>query len=396
MNKLAPQANSERDYLCEPFTGKDAHCGHGQGFLRRQVEAVDALQATAIDLACHDPLASLKAIARDVVTPLDADASAIYALDPGGSELRCVASYNLWDCSETLQRIRETVRSVVQTSARPTRTQEGGADRLRQEAARDAKAAPVLALPLYSQGVVNGVLLILRRPGRLPFTEDDLALLRLFGSFASLVIQNGQLDERVQLEIAERERVESQIEERRRADQIQGLLYRIASAAQATRDEPVLFSAIRHELGAVLDTTNFFVALYDRKTDAITLSHFVDEKDHFETFPAGKTLTAMVIRQGRPLCVTRPEIETMIEAGTIELVGTPAAVWLGVPLEVSGEVIGALVVQSYTDESAFGPEEQEFLGFVSSQIGLAAERVRAEQELRRLKEFHESIVQNMA
>jgi len=183
---------------------------------------------------------------------------------------------------------------------------------------------------------------------------------------------------------------------RKRRDEIQALLYRIASAAQMERDEHSLFRAVQQELGTVMDTTNFFVVLYDGQNDTLSMPYFVDERDHFPTFPAGKTLTARVIREDRPLLATRQEIEAMLQAGNLELFGTVSEVWLGVPLEAGGEVMGALVVQSYQDEHAFGKEEQEILEFVSSQIGLAVERVRAEQELRRLKEFNEGLVQSMA
>jgi len=183
---------------------------------------------------------------------------------------------------------------------------------------------------------------------------------------------------------------------RKRRAEIQALLYRIASAAQMEREEDALFWAVRRELGAVMDTTNFFVVLYDGQTDTLSMPFFVDERDHFPTFPAGKTLTARVIRSNRPLLVTRDEIEALHRAGDLELFGTVSEVWLGVPLEAGGEVVGALVVQSYQDKDAFGQEEQEILEFVSSQIGLAVERLRAEQELRQLKEFNEGLVQSMA
>ncbi|MEJ2209318.1 MAG: PAS domain S-box protein [Anaerolineae bacterium] len=183
---------------------------------------------------------------------------------------------------------------------------------------------------------------------------------------------------------------------RKRRAEIQALLYRIASAAQAEREEQALFRAIQQELGTVMDTTNFFVVLYDGQTDTLSMPYFVDERDHFATFPAGKTLTARVVHDNQPLLVTRGQIEAMNRAGDVDLVGTVCEVWLGVPLEAGGEVVGALVVQSYEDENAFGQEEQEILGFVSSQIGLAVERLRAEQELRRLKEFNEGLVQSMA
>ncbi|MBN1658893.1 MAG: GAF domain-containing protein [Anaerolineae bacterium] len=200
------------------------------------------------------------------------------------------------------------------------------------------------------------------------------------------------------------------VTQRKRALEIQGLIYRIAGAVQLARDERTLFDTIRRELGTFLDTRNLFVAIYDAAKDEIALPYFVDEHDgaayasQFRTFPAGNTLTGYVIRTNRPLLAREEEMRALEETGEVELVGTPSKVWLGVPLEASGSAArdpgqaaaGALVVQSYTDPTAYGRDEQEILEFVSGQIGLAIERVHAEKELRRLKEFNESIVQNMA
>lgn len=172
------------------------------------------------------------------------------------------------------------------------------------------------------------------------------------------------------------------ITERRRAEGIQRLQFQIAKAVLTTDDLNELINLIRKELGNVLDTRNFSVALYDKQTDTITLPYCVDEKENFDSFPAKKTLTAYVIRNDRPLLATWRDIHRMIKVGEVEMIGAPAKLWLGVPLKVRGDVIGAIVVQSYTDEKAFGEGELEMLKFVSSQIGLAIERRRTEQALR--------------
>ncbi len=180
------------------------------------------------------------------------------------------------------------------------------------------------------------------------------------------------------------------ITERKRAEEIQRLQYQIAQAVLTTEDLSELINLIRKELGNVLDTRNFSVALYDKNTDTITLPYFVDEKENFDSFPAKKTPTAYVIRNDRPLLATWRDIHRMIKVGEVEMIGAPAKLWLGVPLKVRGDVIGAIVVQSYTDENAFGEAELEILEFVSSQIGLSIESRRTEQMLR------DSVARNQA
>jgi len=173
------------------------------------------------------------------------------------------------------------------------------------------------------------------------------------------------------------------ITERKRAEDVQRLAYRIGSSVHTAEDMEELFGRIRDALGDVMNTENFFIALYDKERDTLSLSYFVDkhDQDDFDSFPAGKTLTGWIIKNDTSLLISKEELERWTEDGIVDMVGTPSLIWLGVPLRVSGEVIGALVVQSYEDRNEFGEADQEMLEFVSEQIGFAIEHKRAESEL---------------
>lgn len=190
------------------------------------------------------------------------------------------------------------------------------------------------------------------------------------------------------------------ITERKQAHKLQMVLYNIANLVITTDNLKELFGAIRKELGTVLDTSNFYIAVYNENDDMISLPFYIDEKDHFDTFPAGKTLTAYVIKKSKPLLASRETIETMKKSGEIETFGAPAKVWLGVPLQIENNVIGALVVQSYSDPLLYTEKDLEILKFVSGQIALAVERKKKEQELQssysKLKTTMESTIYAIA
>jgi len=175
-------------------------------------------------------------------------------------------------------------------------------------------------------------------------------------------------------------------EKRKKMEEIQRVLYQIATSTHTTKDINELFRAIHQELNTILDAKNFFIALYDKENNAVSFPYHIDEKDTFETYLAEKGgLTAYVIRNDKSLLVTQKEVEKLIRSGEVEDIGTPAKIWLGVPLKIRGEVIGAIVAQSYTDEAALGKKELEILKFVSNQIGLSIERKRAEVALQKEK-----------
>jgi len=176
--------------------------------------------------------------------------------------------------------------------------------------------------------------------------------------------------------------VDKDITERKRAENIQRVLHQIANAVHTTKDLNELFNTIRQDLSVILNTENFFIALYDRKSDTFTLPYIEDDKDTFDTFPAGKTLTAYVVKHDKPLLVTDEDMHRLTQSGEVETIGASSKIWLGVPLKAGKEIIGALVVQSYTDETAYDEKDLQILKFVSSQIGLSIERKRAQEALR--------------
>ena len=184
------------------------------------------------------------------------------------------------------------------------------------------------------------------------------------------------------------------ITERKHAEQIQTVLYNIANAVHTTKEVDELLSSIRDYLSKIIDTTNFFVALYDKKTETISLPYDVDEKDKFTSFPVGRTFTSYVIRTKKPLLATEEVQNNLVQSGDVELIGTPAKVWLGVPLKLDYEVIGVVAVQSYTDPLLYTEKDVEILEFVSNQIAIAIERKKVEKALLIEKAYLEQLFES--
>lgn len=173
------------------------------------------------------------------------------------------------------------------------------------------------------------------------------------------------------------------ITNRKRSEQIQEILYNITNAVIATDDLDELLYFIKNQLTKIIDTTNFFVALYYEKTDTIMLPFMVDQKDEFVSFPAGKTLTSYVIKTKKSLLATKNVLRKLEQSGEIEAFGSDSKVWLGVPLKTKGKIIGVLVVQSYEDENAYNKNDMDVLEIISHQISISIERKKAEQDLRK-------------
>ncbi|GAB4328932.1 MAG: hypothetical protein Kow00127_21410 [Bacteroidales bacterium] len=142
----------------------------------------------------------------------------------------------------------------------------------------------------------------------------------------------------------------------------------------------------------MIDTRNFFVALYNRETDVLSFPHYDDEADSFEAVPAEKTLTKYVIDTGKPL-LAGPEVkEELVRERKIKLVGSLSRVWVGIPLKIENEVFGVYAVQNYQDENAYTAEDMRTLEIIADQIGLAIYRKKTEEELAAYRKNLEEMV----
>ncbi len=181
------------------------------------------------------------------------------------------------------------------------------------------------------------------------------------------------------------------ISESKRSILIQKVIYNIANAVTQTENLNTLIEFIQHELGLIIDTTNFFVALYNTEDNTLTLPFISDEKDKIISLPSGKSLTDYIIRTKKPLLANSVVKNELVEKGEIQPYGSDSKLWLGVPLKTDNEVMGVLVVQSYEDENAFSIEDMKMLEFVSDQVSISINRKRTEEHMKKaLKKANES------
>jgi PAS domain S-box-containing protein len=170
------------------------------------------------------------------------------------------------------------------------------------------------------------------------------------------------------------------ITERERAEKIQRVQYNIANALVKAETLASLLETVRKELSALIDTTNFLVAIYDETSGLLSAPFERDEKDAVPQWRAEKSLTGLVIRQKRSMVLSKEQIWQMSQAGTIELIGSRAETWLGVPLLIDEKVLGAIVVQSYDKADAYDQNGVSLLEIIASQLSAYIERKQAESQ----------------
>jgi len=140
----------------------------------------------------------------------------------------------------------------------------------------------------------------------------------------------------------------------------------------------------------ISDTSHFY---YNKEGNLAGVEGiFVDINFPIINFSTSNTLTTYVIKTGKPLLNDNNQYEEMINQGILSPNGstTPQSIWLGAPLKIEDKVIGAMVIQSYTNPNLYSERDIKLMEFVSSQVATAIERKSSEEKIKHLS-FHDSL-----
>jgi len=182
------------------------------------------------------------------------------------------------------------------------------------------------------------------------------------------------------------------ITERKQNEKLQKVLYNISKAANSHISLEHLYPIIHKELSTIVNTTNFFIALADYQKDEVYFPYFVDENDDgapIANFSKSKSLTSYIIKNGKPLLIDYKGRDSLVSQGKLIVLGytTNKLIWLGVPLKTKDEVIGAMVVQSYTNPDLYCEEDIQLMEFISEQVATTIQRKQLEEELKKLAHY---------
>lgn len=169
----------------------------------------------------------------------------------------------------------------------------------------------------------------------------------------------------------------------------------ISQAISVVTDINELFDTIHEQVTQVVGEVDLAIALYDPITDMISIpyAHEGGQKLTLDPFPLGQGLTSILIRTQRPLMLVKDTERKARELGA-KISGAAAKSWLGVPLIVSGEVLGAIILQDTQNEQRFTEDDLHLITTLASQVAITVRNVRLLQETNRRAE-RERIVANI-
>jgi PAS domain S-box-containing protein len=170
------------------------------------------------------------------------------------------------------------------------------------------------------------------------------------------------------------------ISHRRRSEDLQHAVDRMADATRDARTPAELFAAAHRILRDLVPADNFFVALQDPETGWLSFPYWVDRRDPGPTaHPPGRGMTEFVIQNNRSLHLTPESLPTFLAGSGAELLGSCPLEWIGCPLRSTDRVLGALVLQSYEASSALGTHALKVLEVLATPLVLALNSLAQEE-----------------
>ena len=220
-------------------------------------------------------------------------------------------------------------------------------------------------VPILQEGQLRGVVLIGARENQL--INEDLvnAFIRTIRLTASSVTPKASPTEPFS---------------DRRANEVKAL-NALASNAASVSDLQSFYSTIYENVRNVIGEYGFVIALYDQKTNSISIPYLFEEGklSTIESFPLGEGLTSILIRTREPLMLVDDTMNRALAMGA-KVAGKPARSWLGVPLLAQGDAIGALILQDLENEHSFNEDDLRFMTSVANQVAGAIYNIRVLNE----------------
>jgi len=169
---------------------------------------------------------------------------------------------------------------------------------------------------------------------------------------------------------------------------LRDVLYDISTAMVTTTSLHDLLALVRRQLGTLIDTTNFYVALYDEGSGLYTFPYWVDEKetdpDDWNAQDLQGSLTDYVRRKGQAYMFNDDTHHELTDSGEATLVGTWSAEWLGAPLKTQTDVIGVMVVQNYHGEGIYSEGDLQLLAHVAENIARVVQSKQSQDAIHQL------------
>jgi GAF domain-containing protein len=162
-------------------------------------------------------------------------------------------------------------------------------------------------------------------------------------------------------------------------------LNQISQTVSMEVDLQKIYSTLHEQVLKVIGRdVEFAVTIYNPRRNMIEIPYMSEGSviRTIEPFPLGEGLTSHVLTSRKTLMINTNTRQRSEQLGA-KVVGQPARSWLGVPLNIGGEVIGALILQDLEQENRFSDEDAQLIETVATQVAVTIRNAQLFAEMQK-------------
>ena len=205
------------------------------------------------------------------------------------------------------------------------------------------------------------------------WSQDDQLLVKQVADQLSLALENAQLFQETQS----------------RAEEL-AVLNEMGNELSTNLDPTSIVEVVYKYTTRLMDTSNFYVALYDEKNQEKSYPIAFEEGRRLQLSPSkvtGSGFTDYIIRNKKTVFAPVDVLGHMRVLGIDFLPlsedETPSQCWLGVPMLIGDRVLGVISVQSVQTARLYDEHDRDILTTIASQAAIAVENARLFDEAQR-------------
>ncbi|HLO14441.1 MAG TPA: GAF domain-containing protein, partial [Anaerolineales bacterium] len=205
------------------------------------------------------------------------------------------------------------------------------------------------------------------------WSQDEQLLVKQVADQLSLALENARLFQETQS----------------RAEEL-SVLNEMGRELSTKLESTAIAEVVYRYTSRLMDTRNFFIALYDEKNEEKIFPLAFEEGRQIQMGPSklGNGGFSDYIIRNKKTVFAPSNVLGHMKALEIEFVplsndDTPSQSWLGVPLMIGDRVLGLISVQSVRTPDVYDQHDRDILTTIASQAAIAIENARLFQEAQR-------------